>query len=92
MSIFFFAAAITYIAKKKRYVLLLIIPLGFFYAANRFSPGVETIDVWKRELKLTGRFVPKSAMPSTEGGAKTFTIDTAADESGSEIDDLHNKA
>lgn len=92
ISILFFAVAIIFIGTKKRYVLLLIIPLGFLYSAARFSPDVQSIDVWKKELKLTGRFVPKSSVPSAGSSVKTFDIETAADdESGSEIDDLHDK-
>src|SRR5512147_845135 len=92
ISILFFAVAIIFIGTKKRYVLLLIIPLGFLYAAARSSPDVQSIDVWKKDLKLTGRFLPKSSMPSAGSAAKTFTIDTAVDdESGSEIADLHDK-
>lgn len=91
-SILFFAAAIIFIGAKKMYVLLLIIPLGFLYSATRFSPDVQSIDVWKKELKLTGRFAPKSSVPSAGSSVKTFDIETAADdESGSEIDDLHDK-
>ncbi len=92
ISILALATAVLFIAAKKRYVLLLIIPLGFLYAAARSSPDLQSMDVWKKELKLTGRFVPKSSMPSAGNAAKTFTIDAAADdESGSEIDDLHDK-
>jgi competence protein ComEC len=91
-SVIFFVAAAVLIARKKRYVLLLIIALGVSYAFARFSPGAETLDVWNRELTLTGRFLPKSSAPSPGSDAKTFTIDTAfEDESGSEIEDLRDK-
>jgi competence protein ComEC len=87
-----FAAASALIARKKRYVFLLIILLGASYALARFSPGVETLDVWNRELTLTGRFLPKSSAPSPGGDVKTFTIDTAfEDESGARIEALNGK-
>ena len=91
-SVVLFAAAAAFIVRKKRYVLLLIIVLGVSYAHARYSPGLETLDVWNKELTLTGRFLPKGSAPSPGNDAKTFTIDTALeDESGSEIEDLHNK-
>ncbi len=92
ISIPVFAVAVLLIAAKKRYVLLLIIQLGFLYAAARLSPDLQSIDVWKKELKLTGRFVSKNSRQSAGNTAKTFIIDTASDdEAGSEIDDLPDK-
>lgn len=91
-SVILFAAAAVFISKKKKYVLLLIIVLGASYSAARFSPDVETLNVWNRELTLTGRFLPGSSAPDSGNDAKTFTIETALeDESGPEIKGLHDK-
>lgn len=86
------AAAAVLIVRRKRYVLLLIVVLGISYAYVRFSPGVETLDLWNKKLTLTGRFLPSSSAPFPGIDAKTFSIDTALeDESDSEIEDLHDK-
>ena len=86
------AAAAVFIVRKKRYLLLLITALGVFYAFARFSPSVEDLGVWNRELKLTGWFVPKSSAPSSGSSVKTFTIDTAfGDEAGFEPEDLDGR-
>ena len=86
------AAAAVLIVRRKRYVLLLIVVLGISYAYVRFSPGVETLDLWNKKLTLTGRFLPSSSAPFPGSDAKTFSIDTALeDESDSEIEDLQDK-
>ena len=91
-SFIFSAAAAVFIMRKKRHLLLLIMALGVIYASARFSPPAEDLDVWNRELKLTGWFVPKSGAPSSGSSAKTFTIDTAFDdEAGFELEDLNGE-
>ncbi len=92
VSLILSVVAVVLIGKKRKYPLLLIIALGVLYASTRFSPALEDLDVWNRELKLTGRFVPKSIAPSSGGNAKTFTIDTAFDdETGFELEDLDGR-
>ena len=72
--------------------MLLIVVLGISYAYVRFSPGVETLDLWNKKLILTGRFLPSSNAPFPGSDAKTFSIDTALeDESDPEIEDLQDK-
>ncbi len=91
-SFFLSAAAVAIILNKKRYLLILIMALGIFYASMRFSPALEDLDVWNRELRLTGWFVQKSSAPSSGGNVKTFTIDTAFDdETGLELEDLDGR-
>lgn len=79
-------------AVKGKFILLPVILLGALYAFLRFSPSIDTLDVWNRELRLTGRFVPKAEAPSGRGAPEVFQIETAFDaDSGDEIDGLHDR-
>jgi hypothetical protein len=53
---------------------------GILYAYLRFSPAIDSLDVWNRELRVTGSFAPKAGISSGRADMETFTIDTAADE------------
>lgn len=87
-----FVSAAVIASVKRKLLLLPVILFGAFYAFLRFSPSVDTLDVWNRELRLTGRFVLKAEAPAGGGPPEVFQIETAYDpDSGDEIDGLHDR-
>lgn len=91
-----FIAASAFLAFKKKFVLTSVVAVGVFYAFIRFSPPVDSLDVWNRELRVTGHFAPKAEIPTDRlpdsTKTETFVIDSAVDEdSGEEVGDLHDK-
>ena len=87
-----FIAGSLFLAFRKKFFLIAVIAAGVLYSFFRFSSPVDTLDVWNRELRVTGRFSQKGAIPADRADISKFTVDTAVDEeSGGEIEDLHDK-
>ena len=84
-------SAAVYSTAKKKYLLVPLLLLGAAYAFLRYSPSVESLDVWNKELRLIGRFVPKAEGPA-ENPLEVFSVETAFDgETGDEIEELREK-
>ncbi len=84
-------SAAVYSTAKKKYLLVPLLLLGAAYAFLRYSPSVELLDVWNKELRLVGRFVPKAEGPA-ENPLDVFSVETAFDgETGDEIEELREK-
>jgi len=91
-SVFLLVSAFACSTAKKRYILIPVIVIGMAYAFLRFSPDVDQSAIKNKEVKLTGRFVPRTSFTSKGDPFRTFTVDTAADaDSGEEIEGLHNE-
>jgi hypothetical protein len=57
-------SAAAYCTTKKKYLLVPVMLFGVAYAFFRYSPPVESLDIWNRELRLIGSFVPKADAPA----------------------------
>ncbi len=86
-----FVSASTYLVYKRKFVTIPVIAIGFFYAFLRFSPSPDPLDLWNNELRVTGRFVSKTATASNGNNIEIFTVDTAIDEESGEIEELRNE-
>ena len=89
--ILFISVAVVLMSKRK-FLLILVIALGAFYAFFRYYPAPDMSDIWNKELKVTGRFTQGGNAKASESNIQTFLVDTAQDEeSGEELDWLHDK-
>jgi len=87
-----FLLASSFAAFRKKFLLIAVIAAGALYAMLRFSPAADSLDVWNKELRVTGRFAPRINAPSVRADIDTFIIDDAVDEeSGEEIEELGGK-
>lgn len=81
-----------FLASKRKFLLVLSLSIGVFYAFFRYYPAPDMSDIWNKELKVTGRFTREGSGKGPKGNIQTFIVDTAQDEeSGEELDWLHDK-
>jgi competence protein ComEC len=75
---------------KKKTLLLLFIAIGAFYAFSRYSSAEDISHLRNKELRVTGRFTQGEAQRS-DRNIRIFVADTVWDEeSGEELDELHD--
>jgi competence protein ComEC len=75
----------------RRFFLIVFIVAGVLYAAFRVTPPTCSLDVWNKELRLSGRFLPKPCAPGAPD-AETFLIESASDPvSGREREGLRGR-
>ncbi len=87
-----FISSALFLAFRKRGLLVLFVGLGIFYAFCRHAPASDMHDIWKRELKATGSFIHDGNARLSDKGIETYVIDKAWDEeSGEQLDDLHDR-
>jgi competence protein ComEC len=81
-----------FLISKRKFLLILFVAIGVFYAFFRYYPVGDMSDIWKKELKVTGRFTQGGNAKVSDSNIQTFLVDTARDEeSGEELDWLHDK-
>ena len=91
-SFIFFISAAVFLMSKRKFLLILFLALGVFYAFFRYYPVEDMSDIWNKELKVTGRFTQGGNAKGSDRNIQTFLVDTAQDEeSGEELDWLHDK-
>jgi competence protein ComEC len=89
--IIFFSAA-SYAVLKRKVFILLFIAVGIGYAFFRFTPLPEPHDLWNRELRLSGRFIPGKETAASGKAVRTFSPATVTDEeSGEELEGLDHE-
>lgn len=92
MSAIIFLSAVSYALFRKKYIIVPVIALGIFYALFRFSPHPDSLDVWNKELRLTGRFVQGRDVTSSGQAMKLFRPDSVVEEdTGEDIDGLNDE-
>jgi hypothetical protein len=83
-----FLSASAFTVFKRRFSFIPFVALGILCAAFRVAPAVDSLDVWNREIRLYGRFLPGDITPWATGRC-TFVIEKAFDPaSGREINGL----
>jgi competence protein ComEC len=86
-----FLSASAFSVFRRRFSLILFVALGILCAAFRFTPPVDSLDVWNREVRLCGRFLPGNGTPGSTD-RWTFVIEKAFDPvSGREINELQGR-
>jgi competence protein ComEC len=91
-SFILFISAAVFLISKRKFLLILFLAGGVFYAFFRYYPAPDMSDIWNKELKVTGRFTQGGNAKASERNIQTFLVDTAQDEeSGEELDWLHDK-
>ena len=81
-----------FLVSKRRFLLIIFVAIGVFYAFFRYYPVEAMPDIWNKELKVTGRFTQGGNAKGPDRNIETFLVDTAQDEeSGEELDWLHDK-
>ncbi|MHB8880125.1 MAG: DNA internalization-related competence protein ComEC/Rec2 [Thermodesulfovibrionales bacterium] len=78
-AVLFFTSA-AYAAAKKKFLFVLLIPLGILFAFLRAAPHTDQTDLWNRELRLFGRFVPSRDLTSAGQPVRIFKPDSIAGE------------
>ncbi len=87
-----FILVAVFLISKRKFLHILLIAIGVFYAFFRYSPAPDMSYIWNRELKVTGRFTQGGNAKTPEGNIQTFLVNTAEDEeSGEDLDWLHDK-
>lgn len=91
-SIIVFAAAVVYSLIRRKVLLLAIFAIAVLYTAFKIPPPANPPDIWNKEIRATGRFIPKVKSPSAAANMKTFTVDEAFyGNTGTEIKALREK-
>ena len=91
-SLILFISLAVFLMSKRKFLLILFLAIGGFYAFFRYYPGPDMSDIWNKELKVTGRFTQGGIAQGPERNIETFLVDTAQDEeSGEELNWLHDK-
>ncbi len=81
-----------FLVSKRKFLLIIFVAIGVFYAFFRYYPVEAMPDIWNKELKVTGRFTQGGNAKGPDRNIETFLVDTAQDEeSGEELDWLHDK-
>ncbi|MGC2063760.1 MAG: DNA internalization-related competence protein ComEC/Rec2 [Thermodesulfovibrionales bacterium] len=89
---FVFLSASVLAAYRKKILIILFIILGIGYAFVRFTPESGPSEIWNRELRLSGRFIPGKETSASGREIRTFRPDTVTDEdSGEELEALDNE-
>ncbi len=86
-----FLCASAWAFSVRRFFLIGVVAAGALYAVVSVAPPINTLNVWNRDLRLTGVFVPK---PGKAGAppSETFLIENASDPgSGKEIDGIRGR-
>ncbi|TAN43481.1 MAG: DNA internalization-related competence protein ComEC/Rec2 [Nitrospirae bacterium] len=78
-AILFFSTAV-YAAVRKKLLFVLLIALGIFFAFWRSAPHIDETDIWNRELRLFGRFVPSRDLTSSGQPVRIFRPESIAGE------------
>ena len=91
-SIILFISIAGLLMSKRKFLLILSLAIGVFYAFFRYYPAPDMSDIWNKELKVTGRFTQGGNAKAPDSNMQSFLVDTAQDEeSGEELDSLHDK-
>jgi competence protein ComEC len=86
-----FLSASAFTVSRRRFSFIPLVVLGILCAAFRFTPAVDSLDVWNREIRLCGRFLPGHVTPGTTERC-AFVIEKAFDPaSGREINGLRGR-
>jgi competence protein ComEC len=90
--VFFSAGLTVYFLVKRKVFLLAVVACAVLYAAFRVPLAADAPHLWNREIRATGRFIPKVGTPAGPRGIQTFTVDRAFDRStGQEIRALRGR-
>ena len=91
-SFIIFISVTVLLISKRKFLLILFIAIGVFYAFFRYHPDEDLSDIWNRELKITGRFTQGGNTNASGRNIQTFLVDTVQDEeSGEDLDWMHDK-
>jgi competence protein ComEC len=89
-SLLFLSAAV-FSLSRGRFIFVPIMIIGILCAAFRYSPPVDSLDVWNREMRLSGRFLQGHGRLGQIQPA-VFEIEAASDPvSGREIEGLRGR-
>jgi competence protein ComEC len=92
MSAIIFFSAVSYALFRRNFILVPVIALGIFYALFRFSPHLDSLDVWNKELRLTGRFVQGRDVTSSGQAMRLFRPDSVVyEDTGEDIEGLNDE-
>lgn len=87
-----FAGTSAAAAYQRKFLSILLVLLGIGYAVLRFVPEQGTDELWNRELRLTGRFIPGKETSASGREMRTFRPETVTDEeSGEELETPGNE-
>ena len=53
-SFILFISVAVFLISKRKFLLILFVALGVFYAFFRYYPAPDMSDIWNKELKVTG--------------------------------------
>ena len=71
-------------ARRKKFLIILVVVLGIGYAFFRLAPEPGPLEIWNRELRLTGRFIPGKQTAASGREIRTFKPDTIIDQDSTE--------
>jgi competence protein ComEC len=90
--VFFFTGLAVYSLVKRKVFLLAVVAFAVLYAAFRVPLAADAPHIWNREIRATGRFIPRNGTQPAARGIQTFTVDRAfARDTGREIRLLRGK-
>ncbi len=86
-----FGAGAGYALLKRKPFLLAVVAVAILYAMLRVPSAVDS-HIWNRELRATGRIIPKIRAKSDEHRLKIFQVEEAFKEGGyAEVEELRGK-
>ena len=91
-AVLFLSVLAVYSLMKRRVLLLALVAVAVLYASFRIPLAADAPDIWNRQIRATGRFIPEVAAQPAVRGRQTFTVDQAFErDSGEEIRSLRGR-